>query len=123
MQRLGNLDEIINYIKTFKNPSGNMHVFNIKKDDGNYVIRTVSIFKNTISIKDYEHDDNYINAEDNIDNVIVEYDIAIPIDLYKSCAIKEKAFILQYNLLKKMKQLDEKLFYLLVYVFLIHQRT
>ena len=109
MERLNCKKGIIDFIKDIVSNS-NFHIFEIKDNDGHTVFRTVNVFNSSVTIHDFTYDDKCINYDGDEIQAIEKYELSIPISLYKSCALKDKKFILDFNILKKMKELDKDLF-------------
>lgn len=111
MERLDNKDKIINLIKS-KNDNKSFHLFQIHDENNHLVIRTVTVFKTAMVIEDYVYNDKHtdVNDESFIIPAIQKYSISIPISLFKSCSAKDKNFIVYFDIVNKMIELDRKAF-------------
>lgn len=88
----------------------NTRLFEIKANDEKSIIRTVNVFSMSLSIRDFIFNDKFINYDGDEIPSIEKYEINIPLELYKSCALKDNKFILNYKVLSKMKELSPELF-------------
>lgn len=108
MERLDCKDGIVKLIKDYYN-NPKLHLFDIKNNEGHSVLRAVTICKNCVAINDFVYNDNHKDVDDDLEPAIEKYELSVPLDLYKSCAIQDKTFVLQYNIINKMNELDSLL--------------